>query len=103
MTVIRKGLDKIRVNFKNLPPEIVEGEFIENLEAQNQLRQLTDNKSQEDYIWNVKEYPRRIKKIYVKGASKKAVQRQVLDIKTNSIETDPVIFLDRIDTTFGEL
>ena len=50
MTVIRKGLDKIRVNFKNLPPEIVEGEFIENLEAQNQLRQLTDNKSQEDYI-----------------------------------------------------
>lgn len=58
--------------------------------------------SQMDYIYNLKEYPSRIKKLFIKGDSKKEVPRQVLNIVTNSFRTRPKVFFNRFDMEFEE-
>ena len=58
--------------------------------------------SQMDYIYNLIEYPSRIKKLFIKGNSKKEVPRQVLNIVTNSFQTRPKVFFSRYDVKFEE-
>ena len=58
--------------------------------------------SQMDYIYNLVEYPSRIKKLFIKGNSKKEVPRQVLNIVTNSFQTRPKVFFNRYDVEFEE-
>ena len=58
--------------------------------------------SQMDYIYNLVEYPSRIKKLFIKGNSKKEVPRQVLNIVTNSFQTRPKVFFSRYDVEFEE-
>ena len=58
--------------------------------------------SQMDYVYNLIEYPSRIKKLFIKGNSKKEVPRQVLNIVTNSFQTRPKVFFSRYDVEFEE-
>ena len=58
--------------------------------------------SEMDYIYNLVEYPSRIKKLFIKGNSKKEVPRQVLNIVTNSFQTFPKVFFSRYDVEFEE-
>ena len=70
-----------------------------SVEFQNQLRfietyhELGENFS--IYIYDLKEYPSRIKKLFIKGNSEKKVPIQNLNIQTNTFETDPLIYKDR--------
>ena len=55
-----------------------------------------DGDNQRTYVHDLKEYPTRIKKLYIKGNSKKRVPMQMLNIQTNTIETVPSVFFNRV-------
>lgn len=56
-----------------------------------------------EYISDLDEYRGTfVKKLYVKGGSKKRVPKQVLNIETQSFITRPGKFLDKYDIEFEE-
>ena len=73
--------------------------FYSDFELQNQLRFIekfhVDGANQRTYVHDLKEYPTRIKKLYIKGNSKKTVPTQMLNIQTNTIETNPEVYFSR--------
>jgi len=73
--------------------------FYSEFELQNQLRFIekfhVDGDNQRTYVHDLKEYPTRIKKLYIKGNSKKRVPMQMLNIQTNTIETNPEVYFSR--------
>ena len=74
--------------------------FYSEFELQNQLRFIekfhVDGDNQRTYVHDLKEYPTRIKKLYIKGNSEKIVPTQMLNIQTNTIETVPSVFFNRV-------
>ena len=80
--------------------------FYSEFELQNKLRFIekfhVDGENQRTYIYDLKEYPTRIKKLYIKGNSKKKVPIQMLNIQTNTIETNPEVYFNRYDVEFKE-
>ena len=90
-----------------LPAELFAGGVLTDVKLQNQLQFIRryggpDGAAQLDYAYNLVEYPSRIKKLFIKGDSKKKVQRQVLNIITNSFTTNPEEFFNRHDMEFEE-
>ena len=79
------------------PEEHLQARALNSAKLANDLRFLQREgdpaASQMDYIYNLVEYPSRIKKLFIKGNSKKEVPRQVLNIVTNSFQTRPKVFL----------
>ena len=73
--------------------------FYSEFELQNKLRFIekfhVDGENQRTYIYDLKEYPTRIKKLYIKGNSRKRVPMQMLNIQTNTIETNPEVYFSR--------
>ena len=80
--------------------------FYSEFELQNKLRFIekfhVDGDNQRTYVHDLKEYPTRIKKLYIKGNSKKTVPIQMLNIQTNTIETNPEVYFNRYDVEFKE-
>ena len=74
--------------------------FYSEFELQNKLKfiekYVVGGESMRSYVYDLKEYPTRIKKLYIKGNSKKKVPIQMLNIQTNTIETVPSVFFNRI-------
>ena len=56
---------------------------------------VVDGESMRSYVNDLKEYPTRIKKLYIKGNSVKTVPTQMLNIQTNTIETNPEVYFNR--------
>lgn len=89
---IRLNIDKL--NYENAP------EFSQRL--------ITIQNSQDalgiyEYIYDLDEYRgTRVKKLYIKGDSRKRVPRQVLNIETQSFITNPEKFLDKYNIEFEE-
>ena len=73
--------------------------FYSEFEHLNQLRFIEkfylDGFNQRIYIYDLKEYPSKIKKLYIKGNSEKKVPTQMLNIQTNTIETNPEVYFSR--------
>ena len=86
--------------------EHVQARDLNSAKLKNDLRFIErygdSDASQMDYIYNLVEYPSRIKKLFIKGNSKKEVPRQVLNIVTNSFQTRPKVFFSRYDVEFEE-
>ena len=78
--------------------------FYSEFEIQNQLRFIekfhVDGDNQRTYVHDLKEYPTRIKKLYIKGNSKKTVPIQMLNIQTNTILTKRDVYFNRFDIEF---
>ena len=74
--------------------------FYSEFELENKLRFIekfhVDGESVRFYVYDLKEYPTRIKKLYIKGNSEKKVPTQMLNIQTNTIETVPSVFFNRV-------
>lgn len=88
-------------------PEL-ENIFYSEFELQNKLRFIekfhVDGDNQRTYVYDLKEYPTKIKKLYIKGDSEKKVPTQMLNIETNTIETNPSVFFEYVgDVAFQEL
>lgn len=96
-------LKTVLVEDNTLSDEFGTGEFENDLELQTRLKLLSNNKLLEDYVYNLKEYPGKIKKVFVKGNSTKSVPRQVLDIKTATFQTNISVWVKTINTSFQEL
>ena len=56
---------------------------------------VVGGESMRSYVYDLKEYPTRIKKLYIKGNSEKKVPTQMLNIQTNTIETNPEVYFNR--------
>ena len=90
-----------------LPKELFTANVLTDVKLLNQLQFIKryggpEGAAQLDYAYNLVEYPSRIKKLFIKGDSKKEVPRQVLNIVTNSFTTKPQVFFDRYDMEFKE-
>ena len=90
-----------------LPKELFNADVLTDVKLLNQLQFIKryggpEGAAQLDYAYNLTEYPSRIKKLFIKGDSKKEVPRQVLNIVTNSFTTKPQVFFDRYDMEFKE-
>ena len=75
-------------------------EFYDNsVKFQNQLRFIETyhelGENFRTYIYDLKEYPSRIKKLFIKGNSEKKVPIQNLNIQTNTFETNNDVYYDR--------
>ena len=80
--------------------------FYSEFELQNKLKfiekYVVGGESMRTYVYDLKEYPTRIKKLYIKGNSKKTVPTQMLNIQTNTIETNSEVYFSRYDVEFEE-
>ena len=80
--------------------------FYSEFELQNKLKfiekYVVGGESMRSYVYDLKQYPTRIKKLYIKGNSKKTVPIQMLNIQTNTIETNPEVYFNRYDVEFKE-
>ena len=86
----------------------LENVFYSEFELQNQLRFIekfhVDGDNQRTYVYDLKVYPSKIKKLFIKGNSEKRVPTQMLNIQTNTIETDPSVYFERVGSiAFQEL
>jgi hypothetical protein len=100
-------MKRILTTTNRLPAELFAGGVLTDVKLQNQLQFIKryggpEGAAQLDYAYNLVEYPSRIKKLFIKGGSKKEVPRQVLNIVTNSFTTKPQVFFDRYDMEFKE-
>lgn len=75
--------------------------FYSEFELLNQLTFIekfhVNGENVRTYLFDLKEYPTRIKKLFIKGDSRKTVPIQRLNIQTNTIETRPSVFFNRAD------
>ena len=73
--------------------------FYSEFELENKLlfieKYVVGGESMRSYVYDLKEYPTRIKKLYIKGNSEKKVPTQMLNIQTNTIETNPEVYFNR--------
>ena len=73
--------------------------FYSEFELENKLlfieKYVVGGESMRSYVYDLKEYPTRIKKLYIKGNSSKKVPTQMLNIQTNTIETNPEVYFNR--------
>ena len=73
--------------------------FYSEFELENKLlfieKYVVGGESMRSYVYDLKEYPTRIKKLYIKGNSEKKVPTQMLNIQTNTIETNPEVYFSR--------
>ena len=73
--------------------------FYSEFELENKLlfieKYVVGGESLRSYVYDLKEYPTRIKKLYIKGNSEKIVPTQMLNIQTNTIETNPEVYFNR--------
>ena len=56
----------------------------------------------QDYVYDMKEYPSGIKKLYIQGEKGKKAPKQILNLVTNSFTTNPTKFLSKYDIDFKE-
>ena len=80
--------------------EELNDEFYDNsVKFQNQLRFIETyhelGENFRTYIYDLKEYPSRIKKLFIKGNSEKKVPIQNLNIQTNTFETNNDVYYAR--------
>ena len=100
-------MKRILTTSKRLPAELFSADVLTDVKLLNQLQFIKryggpEGAAQLDYAYNLTEYPSRIKKLFIKGGSKKEVPRQVLNIVTNSFTTKPQVFFERHDMEFKE-
>ena len=100
-------MKRILTTTNRLPKELFNADVLTDVKLLNQLQFIKryggpEGAAQLDYAYNLTEYPSRIKKLFIKGGSKKEVPRQVLNIVTNSFTTKPQVFFDRYDMEFKE-
>ena len=100
-------MKRILTTTNRLPKELFTANVLTDVKLLNQLQFIKryggpEGAAQLDYAYNLVEYPSRIKKLFIKGGSKKEVPRQVLNIVTNSFTTKPQVFFDRYDMEFKE-
>lgn len=91
------------VDKSKLPDEYTEDNFAARPDLQASLQYLDNVPYLEDYVWDLREYPRRLKKLFVQGNSTRVVPRQVLDTYLKTFDVNRKIFFKRYSLDFVEL